>query len=424
MWQKVDYLIIDEVSMIGCKLLLEIHEALCEAKENTELFGGINIVFVGDFAQLPPVGDIKLYSRLHNNKIGTMKGQRNVFGKLLWLSVSKVIILKELVRQDVHDDFEFTNLLNRLRTGSCIQADYEFLNSKLLRHTKTDFSNSTWAQAPILVSNNDTKDSLNLECARSFASRTKQSLQFYHATDKRKGRPVNDRELQDKLWSYHSGKTEQRLGVLPLCKGMPVMITQNYDVENGIVNGCLGTLEKVNYSIDEQGYRHAHSCVIRTEQTCGPCLPHLKEHEVVVLQDETPLNFTHPHSHVRGAFQRTQLAITPAFAITAHKSQGNTLPSAILDLESCLSTEAVYVMLSRVKKSANIRILRPFRINKITSRSSEDLRKEFRRLDFLHNHTLNSTTSLPPLSFNSTMGGTRELQRVQKWYDDNVNITG
>jgi len=42
MWRRVDYLIIDEVSMIGCKLLLEIHEALCEAKENTNLFGGIN----------------------------------------------------------------------------------------------------------------------------------------------------------------------------------------------------------------------------------------------------------------------------------------------------------------------------------------------------------------------------------------------
>jgi hypothetical protein len=38
---------------------------------------------------------------------------------------------------------------------------------------------------------------------------------------------------------------------------MPVMITQNYDVQNGIINGCLGILEKINYIIDEDGYRHA-----------------------------------------------------------------------------------------------------------------------------------------------------------------------
>ena len=97
MWRRVDYLIIDEVSMIGCKLLLEIHEVLCEAKENTNLFGGINIIFVGDFAQLPPVGDVRLYSHIKQNQIGTVTGQKNVFGRLLWLSVDKVIILHENV---------------------------------------------------------------------------------------------------------------------------------------------------------------------------------------------------------------------------------------------------------------------------------------------------------------------------------------
>jgi hypothetical protein len=56
MWQNVDYLLIDEVSMIGCNFLLQISQALSEAKESSDLFGGLNIVFAGDFAQLPPVG--------------------------------------------------------------------------------------------------------------------------------------------------------------------------------------------------------------------------------------------------------------------------------------------------------------------------------------------------------------------------------
>ena len=55
MWEGVDYLYIDKVSMIGCNFLLKISEALTEAKQKMLAFGGMNIIFAGDFAQLPPV---------------------------------------------------------------------------------------------------------------------------------------------------------------------------------------------------------------------------------------------------------------------------------------------------------------------------------------------------------------------------------
>ena len=84
---------IDEVSMIGCRLLLKISQALNNAKENQSPFGGINIVFTGDFAQLPPVGDPCLFSHIDTYKIATPQGQQNVFGKLLWLSIKTVVIL-------------------------------------------------------------------------------------------------------------------------------------------------------------------------------------------------------------------------------------------------------------------------------------------------------------------------------------------
>ena len=62
MWLGVDYLFVDEVSMLGCYLMLQIHNALVMAKGCTEPFGGVNIIFAGDFAQLPPVGQTKLFS--------------------------------------------------------------------------------------------------------------------------------------------------------------------------------------------------------------------------------------------------------------------------------------------------------------------------------------------------------------------------
>lgn len=61
MWDGVDYLFIDEVSMIGCEFLHNISVSLTKAKGRTATFGGVNIIFVGDFAQLPPIGDICLY---------------------------------------------------------------------------------------------------------------------------------------------------------------------------------------------------------------------------------------------------------------------------------------------------------------------------------------------------------------------------
>lgn len=50
MWEGVDYLFIDEVSMVSCELLYDVHESLMDAKGNSRPFGGINIIFAGDFS--------------------------------------------------------------------------------------------------------------------------------------------------------------------------------------------------------------------------------------------------------------------------------------------------------------------------------------------------------------------------------------
>ena len=99
MWEGVDYLFINKVSMIGCHLMLKISEALNDAKENQSPFRGMNIVFAGDFSQLPPVGDTRLFSQINTHDIKTCQGQENVFEKLLWLSVKTVVILDKVMRQ-------------------------------------------------------------------------------------------------------------------------------------------------------------------------------------------------------------------------------------------------------------------------------------------------------------------------------------
>lgn len=184
MWEGVDYLIIDEVSMIGCRFLLRISEALTEAKQSTSAFGGINVIFAGDFAQLPPVGKNRLFAHINTANVNTKKGQENVFGKLLWLSVKTVVILTEVWRQAGPENQTFVSLLNRLRHGMC---DFEMLNSRIISNAKSAMTDDTWKSLPIIVSDNAVKDALNAKATEAFARRTGREMHWYYATDKRGG---------------------------------------------------------------------------------------------------------------------------------------------------------------------------------------------------------------------------------------------
>ncbi|KAJ3915074.1 hypothetical protein F5877DRAFT_9102, partial [Lentinula edodes] len=81
--------------------------------------------------------------------------------------------------------------------------------------------------------------------------------------------------------------SNQRLGRIPLVIGMPVIITQNFDVHGGIVNGSQGILKSIRYKIDDQGRRHAISCVITVANSdVKELLPYMEnKHDVVALQD-------------------------------------------------------------------------------------------------------------------------------------------
>ncbi len=132
---------------------------------------------------------------------------------------------------------------------------------------------------------NEVKDALNVRATLDFARRTKQNVHWYYATDIHAKQIVSDVALKKHLECMHSGRTNQRLGKIPLVIGMPVMISQNFNVDAGIVNGCIGTLEKVRYWTDSNGRQHATSCEIIAPETTGEDLPNLSHRHVVALQD-------------------------------------------------------------------------------------------------------------------------------------------
>jgi hypothetical protein len=390
MWDGVDYLFIDEVSMIGCELLYKISSAMTEAKGNTCAFGGVNIIFAGDFAQLPPIGDVRLYKDMDTSKANsgaTNRAQAKVLGKLLWLSVETVVVLQVPMRQTGSENAPFVDLLGRLRNGVCTSADYDLLKSRTLHVSKLQ-PNEEWLSAPIIVANNATRDALNVKATEAFAQRTGRAMHWYHARDTHKKALITDPELVETLESQHSGQTKHWLRRIPLVMGMPVSINQNFDVKAGVVNGSWGYLRHVRHSTDSEGKRHLNSCVVEISGCDTVEVNHLPNGHFPVLPDVTELRFEHAASHKRCVIKRNQVPIEPGFAITAHKAQGQTMKNVIVDLDGCSGTEQPYVMVSRSTSLDGLLILRDFDFSRIKKRQSEDLRKEFARLEILRLRTI------------------------------------
>jgi hypothetical protein len=390
MWEGIDYLFIDEVSMISCDFLTKIHNALVDAKGNTAPFGGINIIFAGDFAQLSPVSGKQLYAHIDTRRCGTTQGQKNIFGRLLWLSVKTVVLLRTIMRQSGTENERFVDFLSRLRQGKCTQDDYRLLQSRVITNGIRHEGDCDWKDAPIIVCDNESKDELNIRMTMAFAQRTGRTLHWYHCTDKHQGKILRDEALVKKLQHLNSGKTNMRLGKIPLVIGMPILVSQNFDVEGGIVNGSTGKLRKVRYSFNNEGQRILRSCIVEISHSSDEALPNLSPHQIPIIEDSVELRFTHPNCKKTCRITRTQVPVLPGFVITAHKSQGQTLEKIIVDLGSkwCRGTEKPYVMVSRVTSLQNLFVLRPFNYSVICSHPSQDVRQEMLRLDMLNLNTI------------------------------------
>ncbi len=125
----VKYIFLDEVSMLSCRDMCKISERLADVLQNAEdPFGGINIVFAGDFAQLPPAignGGQSLYTHKLALVATTLPEQIKIAGKALWHQVTTVVILRQNMRQktQIPEDAKFRTALTNMRYKACTRED-------------------------------------------------------------------------------------------------------------------------------------------------------------------------------------------------------------------------------------------------------------------------------------------------------------
>ncbi|EMD32491.1 hypothetical protein CERSUDRAFT_58649, partial [Gelatoporia subvermispora B] len=84
----------------------------------------------------------------------------------------------------------------------------------------------------------------------------------------------------------HSGQGGRRLGKIPLVIGMRVIVTQNFDVDGGVVNGSMGILKRIRYVEDAKGRRYAKSCVVKLDEAVADGMRDMGPSEVPILADE------------------------------------------------------------------------------------------------------------------------------------------
>ena len=402
-WDGVDYLILDEISMVGARFLSQLNARLIRAKgldekRTDQPFGGVNIIFTGDFGQLRPVRDPPLYSHMLVNNPALddcqhKNGISALMGVFLWRKVNTVVLLR--INQRQAGDKVYADMLSRIRVGQAKTSDSDGSPSDFtaLRSRYTNRLDSTDSQSlshfqdsPIIVGRKKIRDLLNIRIMGHFASRLNVDVHIYHSRDKIAGEFVSVEERQY-LWKVSSTLTHDSLGKLPLFPGMVVMVQENLAFSNRVVNGSQGIVKDIIYE-EQDGLRYPTVVYVHIPGSGSICA-NAPDDIVPIFPEWTSFRWTRiiAGQPTSVSVSRLQLPLLPAYAYTDYKSQGRSLATAIVDPSSASTLQGVYVMLSRVKALQGLAILRPFKAAKIEQRLSQELRTELNRLEELDTRT-------------------------------------
>jgi len=320
-YKNVDLLILDEVSMVRADVLDAIDRFLRLNGPHKDLpFGGVQVLVVGDLHQLPPV----VASADETEHFKTTYGSPFFFSSRAIETVDVAVVeLTEVFRQK---DEAFIDILNDIRDGDPASETLDCLNDRVTPEVDVD-------RETVLSTTNRIADRINKSRMAALPS---DAQVFVGATAG--------------TFALSSDRLPSPMELL-LKKGARVMFTKN-DPDRRWVNGTLGhvkklTKKRVDVKLDDTGD------TVEVERATWETYRYEFDPE-----EETHVPI------VTGAFK--QLPLTPAWAITIHKSQGKTLSAARIDLgRSAFAPGQVYVALSRCRRLDDVTLSRPVTPNDV-----------------------------------------------------------
>ena len=317
LWRGTDILVVDEVSMLSLKLFNTLNEIGKAVRGNFKPFGGIQIIFSGDFFQLPPVGD--------KDEPDT---QRFCFESDEWNSVFHRDCQIQLVKIFRQTDEIYSTILNQIREGKIKRKS----NELLIQYVGRPFAENLVAEPTKLYPTKNKVEQINVIRMSTLQGEAKEFKLKYlkdlemTKNDRAKRVEFTEKDIQVEL-DFLAGnlmcEKEMKLKI-----GSQVMCIVNIKSEQGdvlICNGSQGIIKEF------------------CEITGCPKVKYNNGIEMVMIRhvwesDKIP------------GIGVSQVPLILAWALTIHKSQGATMDAAEIDVGSGIfECGQTYVALSRVK---------------------------------------------------------------------------
>lgn len=315
--KHIDAIVIDEISMVRADLMDEIDHQLRQVKENNSVFGGVQIIMFGDLYQLPPVlNDSELRQYFSDNYGGYF-----FFNALVWRKT--VLDIYELSKVFRQKDNDFIRILNAIRAG------------RITKNTLTKLNMRTGQTLP-------------KEGVVTLASTNKAVSQINH----KRLAQLNGKEYVYKAEIEGDIRTSEypTEEVLRLKKGAQVMLLKNDKAKrwvNGTIasiqslssSGILITVGKFSYSLEPTTWnkiRYSYNLASRK------------------VEEKPSSSFI-------------QYPLKLAWAVTIHKSQGQTYNRCAIDISGGVFAHGqTYVALSRCRSIAGLYLSAPIKEQDIT----------------------------------------------------------
>ncbi len=304
-------LAIDEVSMISADTFELLDYVLRYVRRVDAPFGGIQLILLGDFLQLPPISQGENYSRF-------------CFESDVWSGLKiKTYELKQIYRQQ---DQRLVALLNNLRFGTLTSEDKQTLESRMnLDHSFLPI------KPTILTTHNYLAEEANKAELSSISGR---SFSFEQQAS---GVPARIAFLQ----KYCLAPV-----LLELKIGAQVMMIRNSYFKDGVINGSIG--------------------IVRDFTAKGLPIVEFDNRTILKVQpsewEYTEFNPNTMQTEVKAMIR--QLPLIHAWSITVHKSQGMTIDSILCDLGRLFEQGQSYVALSRVRSLSGL-FIKSFDFNNV-----------------------------------------------------------
>ena len=329
---RVDAIVIDEASMVRADMLDAMDQRLQLAREESRAFGDTQIIMIGDLLQLPPVVTPDSRGPINERYASEYFFDADVCQRAEFTTIA----LTEVIRQS---DPEFISALKRALIGKIHPQDLALMNARVAPGIA-----STDAPTPVLATKNVTVKEHNDRGLEALPGKARSFVREWRG--------------KDGATAPQDAPCERRI---ELKVGCPVLFVRN-DPELGVSNGTTGVVVEVDEDEVVVDTKHGK---LEVEPIKWPV------HEYVVNGKSGGIELND-----LGEF--LQLPLRLGFALTVHRSQGQTYDQATVDFAEGrpFASGQGYVAISRVRSLEGLTLTEPL--------VASDFRASARALAFLH----------------------------------------